>query len=75
MSRFGFQVTNYIDDIIGHSVASKAEKSFDTLHKLLTELGFDISYKKVVSPATKVVCLGVEIDTEKFTLSITKKQN
>ena len=72
MSIFGFQVTNYIDDIIGHSVASKAGKSFDTLHKLLTELGFDISHKKVVSPATKVVCLGVEIDTEKFTVSITK---
>ena len=72
MSIFGFQVTNYIDDIIGHSVASKAGKSFDTLHKLLTELGFDISHKKVVSPATKVVCLGVEIDTEKFTVFITK---
>ena len=72
MSKFGFQVTNYIDDIIGHSVASKAEKSFDTLYNVLTELGFDISYKKVVSPATKVVCLGVEIDTTKFTVSITK---
>ena len=74
LSKFGFQVTNYIDDIIGHSVVSKAKESFDTLHKLLKELGFDISYKKMVSPATKVVCLGVEIDTKNFTVSITREK-
>ena len=75
MSKFGFQVTNYIDDIIGHYVASKAEESFNTLHKLLVELGFEISHKKVVLPSTKVTCLGVEIDTENFTGSITKEKN
>ena len=74
MSKFCFQVTNYIDDIIGHSVVSKAKESFDTLHKLLRELGFDISYKKMVSPATKVICLGVETDTENFTVSITREK-
>ena len=37
---------------------------------LLLELGFDISEKKVVTPATKVTCLGVDIDTEQFTVSI-----
>ena len=59
-------MTNYIDDIIGHSVASKAEESFNNLHKLLVELGFEISHKYVVTPSTKVTCLGVKIDTVNF---------
>ena len=70
MSKFGFQVTNYIDDIIGHSVNSKAEESFNKLYKLLVELGFEISHKKVVPPFTKSSYLGVEIDTDNFTVSI-----
>ena len=70
MAQKGFSVTNYIDDIIGHSVISKSNDSFQTLRDLLLELGFDISEKKVVEPSTKVTCLGVDIDTEKFTVSI-----
>ena len=71
MSKFGFQVTNYIDDIIGHSVSSKANESFQTPYKLLSDLGFEISAKKIVTPSTKVTCLGVEINTVHFTVSIT----
>ena len=63
MSKLGYQVTNYIDDIIGHSVSSQATEYFQTLHKLLSRLGFDISAKKTVTPSTKVTCLGVEINT------------
>ena len=70
MNSLGFTVTNYIDDIIGHSVISQASDSFHTLFKILTELGFDISQKKVVTPCTRVTCLGVDIDTENFTVSI-----
>ena len=70
MNSLGFKVTNYIDDIIGHSVCSQAFDSFNTLFKILTELGFDISQKKIVTPCTKVTCLGVDIDTESFTISI-----
>ena len=59
MAQKGFSVTNYIDDIIGHSVISKSNESFQTLRALLLELGFDISEKKVVQPATRVTCLGL----------------
>ena len=45
MAQKGFSVTNYIDDIIGHSVISKSNAS-QTLRALLLELGFDISEKK-----------------------------
>ena len=72
MNTLGFKVTNYRDDIIGHSVCSLASNSFQTLHKLLLDLGFDISHKKIVTPSTKVTCLGVDINTVDFTVSITK---
>ena len=74
MSKLGFQVTNYIDDIIGHSISSQAAKSFETLHKLLSRLGFDISVKKMVTPSTKVTCLGVQINTVDFIVSITTEK-
>ena len=70
MSQRGFSVTNYVDDIIGHSLVRKSHDSYQNLRILLTELGFDISEKKVVKLATKVTCLGVDIDTEKFTVSM-----
>ena len=70
MGREGHDVTNYIDDVNGHALPSKAFKSFNRLHQMLVELGIDISDQKVVSPSTSVICLGVEISTTNFTLSI-----
>ena len=61
-------MTNYIDDIISHFVHSKLEESFNTLHKLLVELSFEISHK-VIPPSIKVTCAA--IDTKTFTVSIT----
>ena len=33
-------------------------------------LGFDINNKKLVQPATKVTCLGVEVNTADFTVAV-----
>ena len=74
MSKSNFHVTNYIDDIIGHSVCSEAMKSFNYLKKLLLDLGFEISEKKLVTPSTKVTCRGVDINSENFTVSITQEK-
>ena len=74
MAQSNFQVTNYIVVIIGHAVCSQAHHSFDYLYNLLLDLGFDISEKNVVTPATKVTCLGVEINSENFTVSISEEK-
>ena len=66
----GHDVINYIDDVIGFGTVTTAKPSFETLTTLLQKLGLDISIKKLVQPATKVTCLGVEVDTEKFTVAI-----
>ena len=70
MRQRGFDVLNYIDDFLGFGVPSVAKKSFDALFEIMTELGLTISAKKLIYPATKAVCLGIEIDTVQGTLAI-----
>ena len=70
MKNKGYDVVNYIDDVIGFGTVSTATPSYNALFQLLQDLGFDISAKKLVQPCTKAICLGVEIDTENFTVSV-----
>ena len=70
MRQRDYDVINYIDDILGIDLPSRVDASFDALRSLLLHLGFEISQNKLVRPATCVNCLGILVDTEKFTLSI-----
>ena len=71
MTSKGHQITNYIDDLSRHGVPSQAFASFNTpLVSTLNELGFQIGKSKLVTPCTRATCLGIEIDTERFTLSV-----
>ena len=70
MAEAGYSLTNYIDDLIGNATVSQAEPAFQKLQKLLQELGLTISQNKLVAPTTKCICLGIEVDTVKSTLSI-----
>ena len=70
MKSQGYDVINYIDDVIGFGTISTAQPSFDALTNLLQKLGLDISFKKLVQPATKVVCLRVAVNTENSTVAI-----
>ena len=63
-------VINYIDDVIGFGTVSTAHTSFCTLQ----DLGLDISIKKLVRPSTKVICLGVEVNTEEFTVAVPQEK-
>ena len=66
----GFQVTNYIDDVIVHATVSQAGPSFQFLKALLTDLGFALCSKKMVPPTTRCTCLGIDLNTETFEASI-----
>ena len=71
MQQHGFpHLFNCIDDLIYTALPSNIHNSFQFLLQLLQELGLDISHKKLVSPSTSVVCLGIRIDTVNRTLSI-----
>ena len=74
MTQKGHKVTNYIDDIVRCDVNSSVDHSFQTLFSLLQDLGLNISQQKRVHLTTRATCLGVEINTEDFTVSIPTKK-
>ena len=74
ISNMGYDVINYIDDVIGFGTISTADPSYHTLLNLLQKLGLDISVKKLVRPCTKATCLGVEVDTKNFTVAVPQEK-
>ena len=70
MRQEGFPVIDYIDDYVGVGVPSVAHASYHFLLDLMERLGLSVSQKKLVSPSTRVTCLGVLIDTDAGTISI-----
>ena len=61
---------NYLDDFIGVSCPSTATSDFQSLGDLLTSLWLQKSSEKSCSPAPVMICLGVQLDTNNFTLSV-----
>ena len=74
MAQEGHFICNYIDDqgVRGHR--SDCEKAFDRLSQLLPELGLTISEHKNILPSKRVVCLGILIDSDTFTMEIPDKK-
>ena len=76
MARKGFNaIVVYLDDflIIGESqLACRA--AFETLLSLLSNLGFQINWSKVVWPAQRLVFLGVLLDTVECTMSLPEEK-
>ena len=70
MTSGGHYCLDYINDWLLFGSKGKCQASFERLNDLLVELGLDISHHKTVTPRTKVVCLGILVDTTNFTLSI-----
>ena len=72
MARKGYPDTVvYLDDWL--VIAPSKEACLETMNvllKLLRELGFSISYKKVVMPAVKLTFLGIEIDSQAMLLTL-----
>ena len=74
MRHAGHGVVNYVDNYVGFGIPSDAKCSYDHLYDLLDRLGLTISQRKLVPPSTSAVCLGVEINTEKGSISIPEKK-
>ena len=69
LGRRGVQSVSYLDDFIVFGADEEECRNAQlTLHALLRSLGFHIPYKKVVSPNTTVIYLGMEIDSLKMEL-------
>ena len=76
MARKGFsKLVVYLDDflVVGRTL-KECQQAFDTLCALLLELGFVISPSKLVRPCQKLTFLGVDIDTQSLSLSLSQKK-
>ena len=69
-SQRGQPVFNYLDDFIGVALPSTTAIAFGDLGDLLFSLGLIESTDKASPPSTRIVCLGVELDTNALTLSV-----
>ena len=67
MRQKGYRIIDYMDDYIRVALPSIA---FDALVDVMHQFGLTISKKKLVSPSTQIVCLGVLINSEKGTIQI-----
>ncbi len=71
----GFRIVCYLDDmLIVEKTKERCELALQTLLQLLRQLGFAISYSKVVTPTRKLCFLGIDICTETLTLSLPKNK-
>ena len=71
MSGILFYILNYCDDFAGaESSKTRAELSFVTLGKLLSEIGLTESVSKATSPATTMTYLGVSFNTVDMCLHV-----
>ena len=60
----------YLDDIVGVVHPHQANNALLTITHLLQHLGLPSNEKKVEPPSHKILCLGIEIDAKRGTLSI-----
>ena len=74
MAQEGYHILNYIDDHVIFGQKRDCQKAFDRLSQLHPELGLTISQHKNVNPSKRVICLGILVDTDKFTLEIPAKK-
>ena len=70
----GYKIMNYVDDFFGVGTPCHARDAFDCLYTVLNALGLSISKKKLVRPGTQAICLGILIDSEKGTISISEEK-
>ena len=63
-------VFTYLDDFIGVSPAFNAQTDFQALSNLLSSLGLQESSEKACPPSPVMICLGVELNTDALTLSV-----
>jgi hypothetical protein len=73
-NKLGFTADVYLDDFYGAETPSRADEAFSTLQSLFDQLGLQSSPEKDCHPSTNMTCLGIEIDTESFSLRVPQER-
>ena len=69
-SRAGVDMVAYVDDYVIISPKAVAQRHFDTLASILSQLGLPSNQEKQTPPCRALTCLGIKIDLDDNTLSI-----
>ena len=69
-SKAGVNMVAYIDDYVIISPRATAQRHFDTLASILSQLGLPSNQDKQTPPCRALTCLGIKIDLDDNTLSI-----
>ena len=73
-AKHGHHGTSYLDDLIGVSEPCFATAAYDDLGNLLHQLGLVENIPKACPPAVKQTVLGVLVNTETMTISVTDER-
>jgi hypothetical protein len=66
----GIDIVNYLDDFGGADNPEVADEKFKKLGGLLKQCGLEESEQKASPPSTRMMFLGIQLDTHDLTLSI-----
>lgn len=68
------EVKNFLDDFGSATEESKALWAFEKLAELFQKMGIEEGLEKACAPATVMVFLGIEFDSETMTIRLTKEK-
>ena len=69
-TQLGFLADVYLDDFYGAELPGRATTAFTSLKQLLQDLGLQTSPDKDSPPSIKMVCLGIDVDSDELSLSV-----
>ena len=73
-SEFGYQGASYLDDLIGVSDSTTGSAAYEHLGSILRDLGLEENIPKACPPSVIQTVLGVVINTENMTISVTQER-
>ena len=71
-TQIGFLVDVYLDDFYGADLPARASTAFTSLKQLLQELCLQTSPDKDSPPSSKLVCLGIDVDSVSLCSSLSR---
>ena len=69
-----YWIKSYLDDVIGVDAPVKAHKAYYSMLNLLEQLGLPVNSDKISAPVSKLVRLGIQVDTKTGVLSIPQEK-
>ncbi len=74
LKKHNISVENYLDDLFGVEFPDKADWAYNKLGEVIAQSGLKEKPSKACSPATEMVCIGVNFNTQDFSMSVSKSR-